>query len=69
MQFSMDMNMFINNVKKIRDYSKGATPVPIPNTAVKSFCADGTWRETARKSRSLRVFSFFKIFILFIAIG
>jgi hypothetical protein len=29
------------------------TPVPIPNTEVKPFCADGTWRETSRESRSL----------------
>lgn len=30
-----------------------ATPVPIPNTAVKHLCADNTWLETARESRSL----------------
>jgi hypothetical protein len=24
-------------------YSEGVTPVPIPNTAVKPFSADGTW--------------------------
>jgi hypothetical protein len=29
------------------------TPVPIPNTEVKPFSADGTWRETARESRTL----------------
>ena len=29
------------------------TPVPIPNTAVKPFSADGTWRETSWESRSL----------------
>ena len=28
-------------------------PVPIPNTEVKPLSADGTWLETARKSRSL----------------
>ena len=28
-------------------------PVPIPNTEVKPFSADGTWLETARVSRSL----------------
>ena len=28
-------------------------PVPIPNTEVKPFSADGTWLETARESRSL----------------
>ena len=25
------------------DYSEGVTPVPIPNTEVKSLSADGTW--------------------------
>ena len=30
-----------------------ATPVPIPNTAVKHLSADNTWLETARESRSL----------------
>ena len=28
----------------------GATPVPIPNTAVKPHCGDGTARETVRES-------------------
>ena len=35
------------------DYSKEVTPVPIPNTAVKLFCADDTWRATARENMSL----------------
>ena len=30
----------------------GVTPVPIPNTEVKPFRADGTARATARESRS-----------------
>ena len=30
----------------------GVTPVPIPNTEVKPACADGTWTETSRESRS-----------------
>ena len=34
------------------DYSEEDTPVPIPNTEVKLFSADDTWRETARESRS-----------------
>ena len=34
------------------DYSEEATPVPIPNTAVKLFSADDTWREAARESRT-----------------
>lgn len=29
------------------------TPVPIPNTAVKLFCAEGTWTEGSWESRSL----------------
>ena len=32
-----------------------ATPVPIPNTAVKLLSADDTWVETPRESRSLPV--------------
>ena len=28
-------------------------PVPIPNTEVKLNCVDGTWRVTARESRTL----------------
>jgi hypothetical protein len=30
----------------------GVTPVPIPNTAVKPTCADGTWGEAPWESRS-----------------
>ena len=33
-------------------YSVGATPVPIPNTAVKPHCVDGTARAAAWESRS-----------------
>ena len=33
-------------------YGEGVPPVPIPNTEVKPFSADGTWLDTARKSRS-----------------
>jgi hypothetical protein len=33
-------------------YSEGDTPVPIPNTEVKPFSADGTARETAWESRT-----------------
>ena len=38
------------------DYSGEVTPVPIPNTAVKLFSAEDTWRVTAWKIRSLPVF-------------
>ena len=34
-------------------YGERVPPVPIPNTEVKPFSADGTWLETARESRSL----------------
>ena len=34
-------------------YGERDPPVPIPNTDVKPFSADGTWLETARESRSL----------------
>ena len=34
------------------DDGEGDPPVPIPNTVVKPFCADGTWLVTARESRS-----------------
>ena len=33
-------------------YSEGATPVPISNTEVKSFSADGTARVTVWESRT-----------------
>ena len=33
--------------------SKEDPPVPMPNTEVKLFSVDGTWRETARESRTL----------------
>ena len=34
-------------------------PVPIPNTVVKLFGAEDTWRETARENRAMPTFSFF----------
>ena len=34
------------------DHGGGATPVPIPNTAVKPASADGTWGETPWESRT-----------------
>ena len=39
--------------KKSGDDSKEETPVPMPNTEVKVFSVDDTWRETARESRTL----------------
>ena len=35
------------------DDSEEDPPVPMPNTEVKLFNVDGTWRETARESRKL----------------
>ena len=37
---------------------KGDTPVPIPNTEVKTFCADGTAWEAAWESRSPPITSY-----------
>ena len=34
------------------DDGERVTPVPIPNTEVKPFCADGTWREASWESRT-----------------
>ncbi len=54
---------FIPAVKYSRsisgDNSERDTPVPIPNTEVKPFSADGTWWETAWESRSLPDFPIF----------
>ena len=46
----------VTTAKNITELSNGghseeATPVPIPNTAVKLFCVDGTARETVWESR------------------
>ena len=45
------------NFHKRREKSGGKgvedPPVPIPNTEVKLNCVDGTWRVTARESRTL----------------
>ena len=38
--------------EEFRWQRRRGSPVPIPNTEVKPFSADGTWLETARKSRS-----------------
>ena len=41
-------------IKTLRDLAAirmGATPVPIPNTTVKTHAADGTSLETVRESR------------------
>ena len=35
------------------DYGERDPPVPIPNTEVKPFSADGTWLETTWESRTL----------------
>ena len=43
------------HLKDFRWQRRRGSPVSIPNTEVKPFSADGTWRVTARKSRSLPV--------------
>ena len=46
----------VRGVKKFTvsgDDGEGDPPVPIPNTEVKPFSADGTWLDTARESRTL----------------
>jgi hypothetical protein len=40
------------NAKQFGDYGEGETPVPIPNTDVKTFSAEDTWRETSWERRS-----------------
>jgi hypothetical protein len=39
--------------KFLGDHGEGETPVPIPNTEVKPFSADGTAWATVRESRTL----------------
>jgi hypothetical protein len=45
------------------DNGKEVTPVPMPNTAVKLFCADGSWR--LPPARVGRCRAFFYIFFSF----
>jgi hypothetical protein len=42
-------------------YGEGEPPVPIPNTAVKPLCADGTCRATGWESKSLPGVFFLKV--------
>ena len=41
----------IDTLKDLAAIRMGATPVPIPNTTVKTHAADGTSLETVRESR------------------
>ena len=41
----------INTLKDLAAIRMGVTPVPIPNTTVKTHAADGTSLETVRESR------------------
>ena len=43
----------VRTLKDSGGYGERVPPVPIPNTEVKPFSADGTWLETARESRTL----------------
>ena len=47
--------MYIETFLHSGDDSEGDPPVPIPNTEVKPFNADGTWLDTTRESRKLPV--------------
>ena len=40
-------------IHRVGDEGKEGTPVPMPNTEVKLFSVDDTWRVTARESRTL----------------
>ena len=52
-----------NKIKILGDQSEGETPVPISNTRVKPFSADGTWGDPW-ESRSLpRIYIFYKVFL------
>ena len=47
-------------VKKSGGYSEEVTPVPIPNTAVKLFSADGSWGSPpVRAGRRLAIYIFY----------
>ena len=47
--------MYIETFLHSGDDSEGDPPVPIPNTEVKPFNADGTWLDTTWESRKLPV--------------
>ncbi len=47
--------MYIETFRHSGDDSEGDPPVPIPNTEVKPFNADGTWLDTTWESRKLPV--------------
>ena len=49
--------LYIIGLTVFGDYSKEDTPVPIPNTEVKLFSADGTAWATAWESRTLPKFN------------
>ena len=46
------IQIVINNIQFFGGDSEEATPVPIPNTEVKLFSADGTAREAVWESRT-----------------
>ena len=50
-QLAGELNLIKSNLSGGND--EMATPVPIPNTAVKHLSADNTWLDTARESKSL----------------
>ena len=54
MYFANANEAYFTNVKTLSgDYNIEVTPVPIPNTEVKLYSADDTWRAAAWESKSL----------------
>jgi hypothetical protein len=49
----------LDKIDLFGDYGKGDTPVPIPNTVVKTLYADGTAGATLWESRELPVGLFY----------
>ena len=64
--------MYLKHSTITGDFSKGDTPVLIPNTEVKTFSAENTCLETSREHRSLPVFQLREVakllFFLFLII-
>ena len=57
LQFPTSGSLTESNSYISSDDGGGATPVPIPNTEVKSSSVEGTWRVAAWESRTLLVCS------------
>ena len=56
-RFIHDFNLYMISKELLSgDDGGGVTPVPIPNTEVKSSSVEGTWRAAAWESRTLPVY-------------